>query len=105
MKFVSVYITAKDTKEARAIARQLLKERLIACANIIPKIESLYWWRGAMAHRGEAVIIAKTTKANEKKIIKRVKELHSDKVPCVVFWSISNGNKDYLDWINKETKR
>ena len=104
MKFVSVYITAKDAKEARAIAKQLLKERLIACANIIPKIESLYWWNNKLQQHGEVAIIGKSTARNAKKIIKRVKELHSDKVPCVVFWNIAVGNKDYLDWVRKETK-
>lgn len=104
MQFVSVYITAKDVREARAIARQLLKERLIACANIIPKIESLYRWKGKLQRHGETAIIAKSKAANAKKIIKRVKELHSYDVPCVVFWNIADGNKDFLDWIRKETK-
>lgn len=102
--YVSVYITAKDVKEARKISLTLLREHLIACANIIPKIESLYWWKGAIAHHGEAAIIAKSKAENAKKIIKRVKELHSDEVPCVVFWQIVEGNKDYLDWVRKETK-
>ncbi len=99
----SVYITAKNGKEAQAIASQLLKEKLIACANIFP-IDSMYWWNGKMQSRGESAIIAKTKSSNRQKIIKRVKELHSDKVPCVVFWPISGGNKDYLEWTRKETK-
>jgi len=102
--YVSVYITAKDVKEARKIASQLLKERLIACANIIPRIESMYWWRGKLERHGESAIIAKSKASHAKKIIKRIKELHSYDVPCVVFWPIVEGNKDYLDWVRKETK-
>ncbi len=101
---VSVYITAKDIKQARTIAQQLLKERLIACANIIPRIEALYWWKGEIRNEGEAAIIGKTNKENEQKIIKRVKELHSYGVPCIVFWPIENGNKDFLEWINSELR-
>lgn len=102
---VSVYITTKNAAEARRIAKQLVKESLVACANIIPKIESLYWWDGKIQQHGEAAIIAKTVKGKEKKIIRRVKELHSDSVPCVVFWPIAGGNKDYLGWVGKETSK
>ncbi len=105
MTFLSVYITAPDAKEAQAIASQLLKERLIACANIIPDIESLYWWDNKIKSHGEAAVIAKTKAANAKKIIKRVKEIHPYKVPCVVFWPIIKGDKDFLCWIEKETKQ
>ena len=104
MSFVSVYITARNVKEARRIAEALLKDRLVACANIIPNIESLYWWDNKLQNEPEAGIIGKTISENAKKIIKRVKELHSDKVPCIVFWPIVGGNKDYLDWIRKETQ-
>lgn len=101
---VSVYITAKDVNEAREISLLLLRERLIACANIIPNIESLYWWKGKIQRHGEAAIIAKSKAANKNKIIKRVKELHSYGVPCIVFWPITGGNEDYLDWVRKEAR-
>lgn len=104
MPFVSVYITAKDAKEARKIAEALVKDRLVACANIIPKIESLYQWNSKLQNHGEVAIIGKSTAKNAKRIIKKVKELHSYDAPCVVFWPITDGNKDYLNWIRKETR-
>ena len=104
MPFVSVYITAKDAKEARKIAEVLVKERLLACANILPDIESFYWWKGKMRKESEAAIIGKSISENSKRIIKRVKELHSYSAPCIVFWPIIDGDKDYLEWVRKETK-
>ncbi|MBI2076184.1 MAG: divalent-cation tolerance protein CutA [Candidatus Aenigmarchaeota archaeon] len=104
MPFVSVYITCKNVKEAKRLAEVLVKERLVACANIIPKMESLYRWKGKIQNESEAALIGKTISENAKKIIKRVKELHSYDTPCVVFWPIIDGNKDYLEWIRKETK-
>ena len=104
MGFVSVYITAKDAKEARKISEALVKERLVACANILPKIESFYWWNNKLQNEPEAAIIGKSRPENAEKIIKRVKQLHSYDAPCIVFWPITNGNKDYLNWIRKEMK-
>ena len=102
--FVSFYITVKDTKEARSISERLVKERLIACANIVPRIESIYRWDNKIQRHREAAIIGKATNANKRKIIALVKELHSDSVPCIVFWPIADGNKDYLEWVKRETK-
>ncbi len=104
MEYVTVYITTKDPKEAKKIARLLLKERLIACANIIPKIESAYWWKGKIESHPEALLIGKTEKGLEKEIISFVKKHHSYTVPCVNFLPILKGNPDWLAWLEKETK-
>ena len=93
----------KDEKEAQKIAGVLLKERLIACANIT-NIKSAYWWRGRIQRHGEALLIAKTKRKLMKKIIATVKKHHSYSTPCVNALPILEGNPDYLKWIDKETK-
>ncbi len=103
MKYVAVYITAKDGKEAQKIAGVLLKQRLIACANITT-IKSSYWWRGKIQKHGEALLIAKTKRNLMKKIIAAVKKHHSYSVPCVNALPILEGNPDFLKWIEEETR-
>lgn len=101
---VIIYVTAKTKSEARKIANLLVKEKLVACANIIPKIESTYWWKGKIEKSSEASIILKTKKNLAAAITKRIKEIHSYTVPCVISLPITEGNKDYLNWVDKVTK-
>ncbi|MBI2578302.1 MAG: divalent-cation tolerance protein CutA [Candidatus Aenigmarchaeota archaeon] len=103
-KFIAVYITTKDWKEADKISEILLRKRLIACANIMP-IRSAYWWKGRIEKHGEALLIAKTKKALYKKILDEVKKHHSYSVPCVNAFPITEGNPDYLKWIENETAK
>ncbi len=104
MKLRLVYITTKDKAEARKIGRELVKERLVACVNIIEGMNSLYWWGSKIQDDQEAILIAKTKESLVKELIKKVKSLHSYATPCIISLPILDGNKDYLDWLNKETK-
>lgn len=99
-----VLITAKDEKEAGKIGRCLVKDRLVACVNIIPNIDSIYWWEGKVEEDKEALIIAKTKSNLVHKIIEEVKSLHSYTCPEIISLPIKNGNPDYLTWIEKEVK-
>lgn len=103
MGFVSVYITTKDVKEARVLARALVRERLAACVNIMPCIESVYWWKGKIVQESEAALVCKTTEKKFARLVARVKELHSYTVPCITAWPITKANKEYLRWLAKET--
>ena len=87
--------------EAKFIGRTLVKERLVACANIFP-ITSIYNWEG-MQENEEVVLLVKTTTENVKKIEQRVKELHSYEIPCMISLVI-DGYGEYLNWINREVR-
>jgi periplasmic divalent cation tolerance protein len=100
---LTAYITAKDMGEAKKLADVLLKERLVACSNIISNVESLYWWKGRIAKESEVLLVCKTRRGLEEKIIQRVKRHHSYSVPCVNFLPIRKGNPDFLKWIDIET--
>ncbi len=103
MKQVFLYITVGSAGEAASIARDLLDDRLIACANIIDGATSLYRWEGKIADEKEAVMIAKTRGDLVEKVIERVRELHSYDCPCIVALPIIDGNPAFLDWIDEET--
>jgi periplasmic divalent cation tolerance protein len=103
MNAAVVYITCKDRDEALRIGKSLLEARLVACINVIDGMSSMYWWEGRIESAEECILFAKTTTEKQEALVKRVKELHGYSVPCVVFWPLSGGNPDYLDWIRKET--
>ena len=98
-----IYSTTGSVEEARKIARILVEEKLVACVNIIPKIESIYRWQGNIEEDNECVLLAKTTDKNVDKAIQRIKTLHSYEVPDIVAIPVTHGFKEYLDWVEDET--
>lgn len=96
-----VYVTCQDQAQAELIGRSLVKERLAACANVLPGMISFYWWEGKVASDPEVVLILKSTEELIPALTQRVKDLHSYEVPCVVALPIMDGNYDYLDWIDR----
>ena len=100
---VFVYITAATAEQARTIGRRLVEERLAACANIVPGMESVYRWQGRVETAQEAVLIAKTRAVLVDQVAARVRELHSYDCPCVVSMPITGGNPAFLRWLGEET--
>ena len=98
-----IYSTMGSIQDARRIATTLVEEQLVACVNIIPKIESVYKWKGKIEMDDEVVIIAKTTDKNVKKTIQKIKSLHSYDLPDIIVLPIIGGLKDYLEYIADET--
>lgn len=102
MEQVSVYVTAPDEDTAKRIARALLEQRLVACANLVPA-QSLYWWNGRIEESREVAMFLKTTRSRVVDLVRAVEEMHPDEVPCVVTSPIEGGAKPYLAWIEKES--
>ncbi len=105
MSFEFVYVTAPSPEEARKIGRALVEERLAACVNIFDTMTSLYWWEGKIDEGHEAVLVAKTRADLVAAVTDRIKALHSYACPCVVALPITQGNPDFLAWIERETKK
>ena len=103
-EFVFVYVTCSSVDEARRIAETVVEERLAACANIYSSIESIYWWRGRVEHSGEAALILKTRRILFSRLVKRIRELHSYELPCIIALPIIDGLPPFLKWIEDETK-
>jgi periplasmic divalent cation tolerance protein len=98
-----IYITAAHLDEGKAIGRALVSSRLAACVNIIHPVHSLYWWKGDMQESSEVVVVAKTRDDLVNDLIEKVKSVHSYECPCIVALPIREGNKDFLDWVVRET--
>jgi periplasmic divalent cation tolerance protein len=98
-----IYSTIGKIQDARRIAHTLVQEQIVACVNIIPKIESYYKWKGKIENDEEVVMIAKTTDKNVKKAIQRIKNFHTYDLPDIIVLPIIGGLKDYLSYIADET--
>jgi uncharacterized protein involved in tolerance to divalent cations len=98
-KYVIVLVTAPDLKVGRQLARAALQSRLIACANLIPRIESHYWWRGKMESSGEVLMILKTTRPRLGALEKLILAKHPYDTPEFLVLPLTTGNSRYLKWI------
>jgi len=96
---IIIFITASSFAEAQKISEGLLKEKLIACANITREVKSFFWWEGKLDNAEEVLLILKSRRKLLPKIIKTVKSLHSYQVPEIIALPIIGGNKDYLQWV------
>ena|SRR5437773_11358543 len=98
---VLVLVTAPNLDTAPALAKAALGARLVACANLIPRIESHYWWQGKLESSTEVLIIFKTTKSRLKALEKLIVANHPYDTPEFLVLPIIAGNKRYLDWVSK----
>ena len=101
--YIVVFITAKDPEEAQKIAKTLLKRRQAVCINIVPEVDSQFWWKDKLNASKESLLIAKTKESLLPELIKSVKKSHSYSIPEIIAIPIIGGSRDYLEWIDSET--
>ncbi len=102
--YIIIYITTSSVNEAEKIGSTLVKEKLVACSNIISPIRSIYNWQGKICDDKEALMVLKTKKKLFNQIVKKVEKLHSYDVPEIIAIPIVEGSSKYLAWLNEETK-
>lgn len=97
--------TFPDADKARQIARQLVSENLVACANIVDGVESVYQWQNKIEEERETLVFFKTTAGRYSAFQDRLKALHPFEVPEIVCLNIVNGLPAYLRWVAENTQR
>ena len=97
--FFVILVTAPSVKVARKLARGAVEKRLVACANIVPKIESHYRWHGKIESSAEVLIVFKTTQPKVRALEKFVLENHPYDTPEFVALPLASGTNRYLDWL------
>jgi periplasmic divalent cation tolerance protein len=103
-KFALVLVTAPDLKTARRLAKAALTARLIACANLVPQIESHYWWQGRIEFGKEVLLVLKTTRTKLAALEKHILAEHPYDTPEFVVLPLAAGNARYLDWLQASVK-
>lgn len=97
--FALVLVTVPDLKTARRLAQSALRAQLIACANLVPKVESHYWWQGKLESGKEVLMILKTRRANLPKLEALVLAEHPYDTPEFVVLGLQSGSEKYLEWL------
>ena len=100
MNFYLTYIITKNENEALTIANLAVQKNLAACGNIFPKMKSIYMWQNKLQNDNETLLILKTNSNKYPLLEKLILEKHSYEVPCILKIPISDGNKEYLKWVN-----
>jgi len=103
-KYAVVLVTAPDVKTGRKLARAALEARLIACANLILRMESHYWWQGKIETGAEVLLILKTTAARLTALEKLILATHPYDTPEFVVLPITRGTRRYLDWVSASAR-
>ena len=98
---VVVFTTFPDQETARRIVRALVEERLIACGNLVPGVESIYRWKGEIETSGETLAILKTEIGQYSAMEQRLRNLHPYEVPECIMLRVRDGSPDYLRWITE----
>ena len=99
-KYCAVLVTTESAESAKGIALRLLRGRLAACVNIVPKMSSLYWWHDEIEECQETLLIIKTQTEKFQELVSEVKKLHSYEVPEILAIPVAGGNPDYLEWMD-----
>lgn len=96
-----VLSTFPDVATARRIGRELVEQRCAACANILPQIESIYWWEKKVETATETLVLFKTTADHYAALETTLRQLHPYEVPEIIALPVSWGLPDYLRWVSE----
>jgi periplasmic divalent cation tolerance protein len=102
--FAVVMVTAPDRALARRLAKAALEAKLAACANIVPAVESHYWWEGKLESSDEVLLLLKTRQALLAKLERAVQEIHPYDTPEFIALPLTAGSRRYLAWLNDNTE-
>ena len=104
MSILLVYATAPNRETAQKIARTLLDDQLIACANIMPGMESIYRWQGKIESAAEVAMIFKTSHRQMAALQQKFLALHPYDVPALAAIPIEAAPPDFAAWVEAETQ-
>ncbi|PKU69505.1 protein CutA 1, chloroplastic [Dendrobium catenatum] len=101
---IVVYVTVPNHEVGKKLAESIVNEKLAACVNIVPGLQSIYWWDGKVQTDSEELLIIKTRESLLNSLTEHVKANHEYEVPEVIALPINGGNDKYLEWIKNSTR-
>lgn len=99
MRAIVVVTTVGTEEQANVIAREMIRQRLAACVNIVRGVRSVYRWQGKICEDGELMLIVKTMEEEFEAVARAIGELHSYEVPEILAFQVTRGEQDFLQWI------
>jgi periplasmic divalent cation tolerance protein len=103
-QFIQVLVSCESHAQAKTLVEALLNDQLIACGQIVPKVESFYRWRGQIERAEECLLLLKSHVRHFDEISAQIKILHTYEVPEIIAVPIVDGSTEYLNWINEQIK-
>ena len=100
-----VFTNLANVASAQVLALALVEQRLAACVNILPAVQSIYRWNGAVEQGAEVTLLIKTTTARYAELEQAVRALHPYELPELIAVPVSAGLPAYLEWIGQETRK
>jgi periplasmic divalent cation tolerance protein len=98
-KILLALSTFPDAETARKISNQLVTEKLAACANILPSVESIYRWKEKIESGNETLVFFKLSEDGQSAFQEKLRSLHPYEVPEIIFVPVSNALPEYLGWV------
>jgi periplasmic divalent cation tolerance protein len=99
--FLLFFVTCSNKKEALRIGNVLLKSRLSACVNIIPGVQSYFWWKGKIEKASEVLLMVKTKASLVSKVMDKITKLHSYECPVIEVIKIVRMNEKARKWLEE----
>lgn len=99
-----VILCTAPVELAETLARGLVESRVVACVNVVPRVRSVYRWKGEIEEEDEALLVMKTTAERVESVIDRVRRAHPYDVPEVVSLAIDDGLPEYLAWLAEQVR-
>lgn len=104
LKAIIIFCTTPSSEVSEKIAAGLIDQQLAACCNILPEVRSVYRWQGQVESAGEQLLLIKSTEENFKAIEDFILSVHPYDVPEIIAVPVTEGNANYLMWINESVK-
>ena len=102
MAVIAVLTNLPDSESAFNLARELVRMRLAACANVLSPATSFYRWEGREEQAAEFPVLIKSTRERYAELERAIRERHPYDLPEIISWPIENGLAAYLDWVERE---
>lgn len=103
-QYIQVFVSCESRWQAKKLVDSLLNDQIIACAQILPKVESFYRWQGQIESAVECLVLMKTM-ANQFSLLEQeINKLHSYETPEIIAVPLVDGSTEYLNWINEQIK-
>jgi periplasmic divalent cation tolerance protein len=101
--YIEIYWTCGSIDEARKVSRYLVQEHLVAGAQIVPWVESIYLWNGQLETTQESKVVLKSKREHYESVKKVIMDNCSYQVPEITFVSLDGGNEEYLKWVDESS--